>query len=184
MCIVDTGGSHFDLTSDYAAVPVEMKSVARLLSHDVLRECSFEEFLSRIPELREKVSDRAILRAFHFFCENERAIEQKKALIAGDFEAFKKLVLESGASSYQYLQNVFSVSNVGEQGVSLALAVSENILKGKGAWRVHGGGFAGTIQAFVPFELLDKYQQTIEALFGANHCYVLSIRAAGGIKVF
>ena len=183
LCIVDTGGSHFDLTSDYAAVPVEMKSVAKLLGHDVLRDCGFDTFMSRLPELREKVGDRAVLRAFHFFRENERAVLEKEALKADDFDAFKQLVLDSGFSSYQYLQNVFSVSNVSEQGVSLALAVSESVLKGKGAWRVHGGGFAGTIQAFVPFESLEEYKNTIEGVFGKNHCYVLSIRPAGGIQV-
>lgn len=183
LCIVDTGGNHADLTSDYAGAPTEMKQVANALGKDVLRECSFDDFIANLPQLRTKTGDRAVLRAMHFFAENERVTEQKDALKAGDFERFKQLSLDSGRSSFMYLQNVFSCSNPQEQGIALALAVSEQILKGRGTWRVHGGGFAGTMQAFVPFDLLDHYKSSVEAIFGKDRCYVLSIRQPGGVKV-
>jgi galactokinase len=183
LCIVDTGGSHADLTADYASAPVEMKAVASALGHTVLRECDETQLLNNISSLREKVGDRAILRAIHFFGDNERVVHQTEALKKGDFEEFKKLSIESGRSSFMYLQNVYSCQNPQEQGLSLALAVAEDILQGRGAWRVHGGGFAGTIQAFVPFDLLDRYRSTMESIFGANRCYVLNIRAVGGTKV-
>lgn len=184
LCIVDTGGNHADLTCDYAEVPLEMTAVARAMGHEVLRECDPSAFQAQIPQLRAKVGDRAVLRAIHFFAENERVQEQTTALRAGDFEAFKQMCLLSGQSSYMYLQNVYSSRAPKEQGISLALALSQKILQGRGAWRVHGGGFAGTMQAFVPYDLLAEYRSSMEVVFGAGHCYVLSIRQAGGIQVF
>ena len=183
LCIVDTGGNHADLTGDYAAIPVEMKSVARLLGAEVLRDADDGEFWNRLGELRQKVGDRAVLRAMHFFSDNRTAQEEAALLKAGDFDGFKEKIIASGRSSATRLQNVFACSNPSEQGLSLALAVSEKLLAGKGAWRVHGGGFAGTIQAFVPVEMLEEYRSAMEAVFGEGTCHVLSIRSAGGVQV-
>lgn len=183
LCIVDTGGNHSDLTDDYAAVRSEMESVAKALGKNVLREISYEDFFSAIPELKNKVNDRAILRAIHFYNENRRVDECVTYLENGDFEGFKRIILESGFSSYMLNQNVYTPKNPTEQKISLALAISEEILKGRGAWRVHGGGFAGTVQAFVPQDLLEKYKSTIEGVFGEGSCYVLIIRPVGGCQV-
>ncbi len=183
LCIVDTGGNHADLTGDYAAIPVEMKSVARLLGAEVLRDADEGEFWNRLGKLRQKVGDRAVLRAMHFFSDNRTAQEEAALLKAGDFDGFKEKIIASGRSSATRLQNVFACSNPSEQGLSLALAVSEKLLAGKGAWRVHGGGFAGTIQAFVPVEMLEEYRSAMEAVFGEGTCHVLSIRSAGGVQV-
>lgn len=184
LCIVDTGGNHADLTDDYASIRGEMERAAAVFGKSVLREVDEDEFMKNIPLVREKVNDRAVLRAIHFFAENKRAEAEVKALEGGDFEAFKSLVTESGRSSYMYNQNVFTSKDVEHQNVSLALAMCENILSGKGAWRVHGGGFAGTIQAFVPIDLLDLFCEKIEDVFGKGSCYVLSVRPFGGIKLF
>lgn len=183
LCIVDTGGNHADLTADYASAPTEMRAVAEALGKTVLRECSYDMLMSRIGELRAQVGDRALLRAIHFFGDNDRVARQAQALKEGDFAAFMQMAIESGRSSFMYLQNVYSCANPQEQGLSLALALSERLLQGRGAWRVHGGGFAGTIQAFVPDDLLEEYRSTIEAVFGQRHCYVLSIRQQGGTQV-
>ena len=183
LCVVDTGGNHADLTGDYAAAPVEMRAVAEALGGKVLRDVAPETFYAALPALRGKCTDRALLRAFHFYADNDRVPRQVAALRAGDFEEFKRLVIESGRSSYMYLQNVYTCKNPDEQGLSLALAMSEHLLAGRGAWRVHGGGFAGTIQAFVPEDLLDGYKAAMEAVFGANHCHVLSIRPVGGVDL-
>ena len=183
LCVVDTGGNHADLTGDYAAAPVEMRAVAAALGGKVLSDVAPETFYAALPALRGKCTDRALLRAFHFYADNDRVPRQVAALRAGDFEEFKRLVIESGRSSYMYLQNVYTCKNPDEQGLSLALAMSEHLLAGRGAWRVHGGGFAGTIQAFVPEDLLDGYKAAMEAVFGANHCHVLSIRPVGGVDL-
>ena len=183
LCIVDTKGSHADLTDEYGFIREEMESVAHHFGKSVLREVPETEFCSEIAELRKDVGDRAVLRAMHFYAENERVEKEVKALRAGDFEGFKAVVLESGASSYMYNQNVFSVKKIKEQPVSLALALSQKVLEGRGAWRVHGGGFAGTIQAFVPLDLLEEYKSTIEGVFGEGACYVLSIRPIGGAEI-
>lgn len=183
LCVVDTGGSHANLTDDYAAIPAEMKSVAKYFDKEVLREVDEEEFTYAISEMRGKISDRAILRAMHFFAENKRVTAQSSALKDGDFDTFLKILSESGRSSYMYNQNVFTCKAPAEQGVSLALAVTEKILGGKGAFRVHGGGFAGTMQAFVPLDILDDYKNGIEKVFGEESCKVLSIRNEGGIRV-
>ena len=183
LCIVDTKGSHSNLTDEYAAIRIEMENVAHQLGKTVLREVDEEEFEEKLPQLRNAVGDRAVLRAMHFFNDNRRVDREIEALKGGDFEAFKKNVLESGASSYMYNQNVFAPKQPDVQPVSVALAVSEEILRGKGAWRVHGGGFAGTIQAFVPNELLGEYKRKIEAVFGEGSCYVLSVRPVGGAEI-
>lgn len=180
LCIVNTGGNHADLTDDYASITRDCKAVSNFFGKEVLREVNEDDFYAEIPTLREKFGDRAVLRAIHIFDENKRALEQKEALKNNDFELFLKLINESGNSSYKYLQNVFSVSAVNEQGISLGLALSERILKGKGACRVHGGGFAGTIQCFVPNETLEEFKEKIEKVFGKGSCYVLNIRALGG----
>ena len=183
LCIIDTGGDHADLTDDYAAVRGEMEQAAEVFGKSVLRDVDEAEFMSNISLVREKVNDRAVLRAMHFYAENKRAEAEVKALESGDFDAFKELVTESGRSSYMYNQNVFTTKDVAHQGVSLALAMCEYLLKGKGAWRVHGGGFAGTVQAFVPVDMLDDFCEKIEAVFSKGSCHVLSIRPSGGIKL-
>lgn len=183
LCIVDTKGSHADLTGEYAAIPVEMKSVAEFFGKTVLRDVDEDEFMRQVKVLRGIVGDRAVLRAMHFFDDNRCAKDEAEALKAGDFELFKTLVLKSGRSSLMKLQNVFASSEPQEQGLTIALAISEKILDGAGAFRVHGGGFAGTIQAYVPDELLEKYRTAIEKVYGQGSCYVLSIRNAGGTKV-
>lgn len=183
LCIVDTGGCHADLTADYAGVPAEMKAVAAHFGKGILRDVDEDEFYMSIPKLRETVSDRAILRAIHFFNDNRRAVELKEKLKANDFDGFKQTILASGKSSLQCLQNVFAASNPGEQGLTLALTLTEKILGGKGAFRVHGGGFAGTIQAFVPNDILSTYKYEIEKVFGEGKCYVLSIRPVGGVEI-
>lgn len=183
LVITDTGGNHADLNDEYASLPVEMKSVAKELGAKVLREVTLEQIIDAIPELREKTGDRAILRAFHFQGDNARVVKQVEALEQNDFQAFLQMVIDSGFSSFMYNQNIFPVNNVKEQGVSLALALSEMILKGHGAWRVHGGGFAGTIQAFVPQNLLPKYISTLEHVFGEGSCKKLFIRNTGSSKI-
>ena len=183
LCIVDTGGDHSDLTDEYAAVRGEMEAVAGKFGKAVLRDVDRAEFEKNIPVIREAAGDRAVLRAMHFYNENERVAKQAEALNSGDFDAFKALVIESGASSYMYNQNVYTCAAPSNQPVSLALAICQDILKGSGAWRVHGGGFAGTIQAFVPMDLLDEFKTKICAVFGEKSCYVLNIRPEGGIKV-
>ena len=183
LCIIDTGGDHADLTDDYAAVRGEMEQAAEVFGKNVLRDVDETEFMRNISLVREKVNDRAVLRAMHFYAENKRAEAEVKALESGDFDAFKELVTESGRSSYMYNQNVFTTKDVAHQGVSLALAMCEYLLKGKGAWRVHGGGFAGTVQAFVPVDMLDDFCEKIEKVFSKGSCHVLSIRPFGGIKL-
>ena len=184
LCIVNTGGNHADLTDDYAAIPAEMKSVAAHFGKAVLRDVNEEEVIAAIPALREELGDRAILRALHFFEENRRVAAQKAALQQGDLEAFFENVLASGRSSFCYLQNVFTTKNTAEQGVSLALCTAERLLKGKlAAWRVHGGGFAGTIQAFVPTEAVEDFRRGMDAVLGDGKCMVLHIRPVGAVKI-
>ncbi len=183
LVITDTGGNHADLNDEYASLPTDMKAVAAELGAKVLREVSLEQVLDIAPKIREKVGDRAILRAIHFQGDNQRVVDQVAALERNDFKAFLGMVVDSGYSSYMYNQNIFPVNNIREQGVSLALALSELVLKGKGAWRVHGGGFAGTIQAFVPNNLLDQYVSTLEHVYGPGSCHKLFIRPQGAVKV-
>lgn len=180
LCIVNTGGNHADLTDDYAAITRDCKAVSQFFGKEFLRDVNEDDFYAQIAVVREKLGDRAVLRAIHIFDENKRALNQKEALKNNDFDLFLKLINESGNSSYKYLQNVYSVSSVNEQGISLGLALSERILNGKGACRVHGGGFAGTVQCFVPNEILDTFKHEIEKTFGKGSCYVLNIRSLGG----
>lgn len=179
LCIVDTRGNHSDLNEDYAAIQREMQEAARSMGKETLRECDEQEFLARLPELREKISGRAVMRALHFFGDNARVLEQTKALKSGDFARFKELVVDSGRSSFMYLQNCFSTEKPNEQNLPLALALSEKILVGRGAWRVHGGGFAGTMQAFVPDDKLEEYVGTMNRVFGVGASYCLSVRPVG-----
>ncbi len=182
LCIVDTRADHADLTDEYAAIRSEMEAVAGFFGKKCLRDTNEQDVLDSIGVLREKLGERPVLRALHFYEDNRRVEKEANALKKGDFEAFKSLVIASGNSSYMYNQNVYSVKS-SAQPVSLALAVSHRLLEGKGAWRVHGGGFAGTVQAFVPDGLLEKYKTTMEGIFGDGACYVLSIRPFGGTEV-
>lgn len=185
LVITDVGGGHDDPASqaEYASLPTEMKSVAVELGANVLREVTLEEIVKKIPEIREKTGDRAILRAYHFQGDNQRVTNQVTALENNDFQSFLKMVVESGYSSYMYNQNIFDVVHKDEQVVSLALALSEMVLKNSGAWRVHGGGFGGTIQAFVPQEKLDEYVRTLEHVYGKGTCHKLFVRAKGAVKL-
>lgn len=183
LCIVDTKGSHVDLTPEYAAIPAEMKSVAEFFGKEVLREVDEQEFKEKLSAVREKTGDRAVLRALHFFRDHACAGQEVKALEANDFELFKKLIKRSGASSYQYLQNVYANVDVASQGISVGLAMTEELLGYDAACRVHGGGFAGTIQVFVPNEQVEAYREGIEKVFGEGSCHVLKVRKYGGMKV-
>lgn len=183
LCITDTKGSHADLTDEYAAVPEEMKRVARCFGKEVLADVSFEELLANMTEIREKTSDRCVLRALHFLAENKRVEKEVAALKAGNIADFFATVKASGDSSYKFLQNVYSVKDVHHQNVSLALAVSETVLAENGVCRVHGGGFAGTIQAFVKNEAVKEYQGYMNQIYGAGSCSVFKIRNYGGLSV-
>ena len=183
LCIVDVHASHADLTDDYAAIPTEMKEVAHFFGKEFLREVSEEEFKAHIPELREKMSDRCVIRALHFFKEDARVEKAVSALKNNDFDTFKSVIKSSGDSSYKYLQNIYSNHDETNQAVSIALGLSEDILGNKGVCRVHGGGFAGTIQAFVENDFVPEYKKEIEKLFGEGSCHVLKVRKLGGCKV-
>nr|WP_321357323.1 galactokinase family protein [uncultured Draconibacterium sp.] len=185
LVITDVGGGHDDPASqaEYASLPTEMKSVAAELGAEVLREVTLEQIVEKIPEIREKTGDRAILRAYHFQGDNARVVKQVEALENNDFKAFLDMVVESGYSSYMYNQNIYDIVHKDEQVVSLGLALSEMVLKGSGAWRVHGGGFGGTIQAFVPQEKLDEYVTVLEHIYGKGTCHKLFIRSKGSIKL-
>ncbi len=183
LCIIDTRASHADLTDEYAAIPGEIKKVAEYFGKEVLSEIDEKDFFAAIPQLREKCGDRAVMRAVHFYQENARVPKQVEALEKGDFEAFLKLIKESGYSSYMYLQNVIPAGYKEHQDVALALAVCEYLLEGKGAYRVHGGGFAGTVQACVPFEILEKFREGIDGVLGEGACHVLDIRPQGGVEM-
>ena len=185
LCIVNTGGSHAGLNEDYASVPAEMKAVAAYLGKDVLRGLTEEDILRAVPMLRKRSGDRAILRAIHFVRENDRVEQALKALKNKDLQEFYKIILASGRSSYQYLQNVYTNHNPFEQGISLALCVADGFLSGKdGAFRVHGGGFAGTIQAFVRKEDLDGFVSKMNAVFGEGAAMPLNVRPLGAVKLF
>ena len=183
LCITDTKGSHADLTADYAAVPEEMKKVAAYFGKEVLLGVTVDDLMKNMGALREQVGDRGVLRAIHFICENERVRNEVKSLESNDINSFLKLVKESGNSSYKYLQNVYSNSDVQHQNVSLALSLSEYFLGDNGVCRVHGGGFAGTIQAFVNNDAVADYQEKMNQVFGDGACSVLKVRKYGGMKV-
>lgn len=182
LCIVDTKGSHANLTPEYAAIPPEMKAVAKYFGKEYLREVNEKEFFEKLADVRKKVGDRPIIRAIHFFNDHNRVTEEVNALNSGDFEEFKKLVNLSGNSSFKYLQNVYPASDITNQAVSIGLAVSEQVLSGKGASRVHGGGFAGTIQAFVPNDMVNEYKKSLDSVFGEGSCHILKVRKYGGMK--
>ena len=183
LCIIDSQASHADLTDEYAAIPGELKQICAYFGKEVLTQITEADFFAAIPALRKICPDRAVLRAIHFYQENARVPQQVEALRRGDFAAFLELVKQSGYSSYMYLQNVIPAGYVEHQDVAVSLALCEHYLRGKGAYRVHGGGFAGTVQAFVPFELLDSFRAGIDAVLGQGACHVLSIRPQGGVEM-
>ena len=183
LCITDTKSSHEDLTDDYVAIREEMEGVASFFGKKVLSQVDEAAFYESISEIREKLSDRAVMRAAHFFDETRRAKEEAEALKHGDFACFLKLVNESGYSSASLLQNLYSTKQPTSQALPLAIMISKRILGDKGAVRVHGGGFAGTIQAFVPNELVEAYANEIEKIFGKGACLKLTIRPVGGIEI-
>ena len=182
LCIIDSGADHADLTDEYAAVPGEMKAVAAYFGKEVLTQIDEAAFFAAIPEVRKACGDRAVMRAIHFYQENARVPQQVAALEKGDFDAFLGLVKQSGYASYMYLQNVIPAGYKQHQDVAVALALCEHYLCGRGAYRVHGGGFAGTVQAFVPMDLLDSFQAGIDAALGEGACHVLTIRPQGGVQ--
>ena len=183
LCIIDSRADHADLTDEYAAIPGELKEICDCLGKEVTTEIPEEEFYAAIPKLRETCGDRAVMRAMHEYNENRRVPEQVACLEKGDFQGFLSLIRESGFSSWMYLQNVIPAGYVRQQPVAVALGLCEHYLRGKGAYRVHGGGFAGTVQAFVPFELLDSFRAGIDAALGEGACHVLSIRPQGGVEM-
>ena len=184
LCIIDTRASHADLTDEYAAIPMEIKQVCAHFGCQVLTQIDEEAFYAAIPALRLECGDRAVLRCIHFYQDNARVPKQVAALENGDFDAFLKLVSESGRSSWMYLQNVIPAGYKEHQDVAVSLALCEHYLQGRGAYRVHGGGFAGTVQAFVPFDLLPEFRAGIDAALGQGACHVLSIRPQGGVEAF
>ncbi|MDR3643716.1 MAG: galactokinase family protein [Clostridia bacterium] len=184
MVVSDTGGSHADLNGDYTALEHEMKSVARALGGQVLRDFTLGDVMKNIPYIRGRLhNDRALLRAVHFYGDDQRVVDQVRALRGGDFNRFLELVTQSGESSWMLCQNCYSSKGTDEQGVSVALAVSESLLKGRGAWRVHGGGFAGTIESFVPEDMLDEYICRMEGIFGKGSCHRLVVRPSHSTKL-
>ncbi|MBD9127452.1 MAG: galactokinase [Faecalibacterium prausnitzii] len=180
LCILDSGADHADLTDEYAAIPAECRAVAAVCGGEVLRDVPFETFLAKLPECRRQCGDRAVLRAFHVYADNDRVAKQVAALHDGDFGTFLCLVNESGCSSWEYLQNVIPAGYKEHQEVGVTIAAAKHLLGDKGAVRVHGGGFAGTVQAFVPVEMLDEFKTGMEAILGEGRCHVLSIRPEGG----
>lgn len=185
LCITDVHASHADLTQDYADIPYELKEVDQFFNQEFLRDVNEDEFYARLVELRNTVkNDRALLRAMHVYEENKRVQKAVAALNGNDLAGFEEQILASGNSSFKYLQNIYSPADFKNQAVSLALFLSEKVLNGRGAHRVHGGGFAGTIQAFVPNDLVEAYRNEMDQVFGDGACYILQIRPFGGYKVF
>ncbi len=183
LCIVDSLASHADLTDEYAAIPNEIKAVASWFGKEVLTEIDQEDFYANLPALRKACGDRAVMRCHHFYQENIRVTKQVEALEGGNFPRFLELIKESGYSSYMYLQNVIPAGYKAHQDVAVALALCERYLQGRGAYRVHGGGFAGTVQAFVPLDLLEAFRAGIDGALGEGACHVLSIRPWGGVPM-
>lgn len=183
LCIIDSHASHADLTEEYASIPNEMTSVAKMLGHDTLSTLPEGEFMNALPAIREKLGDRAALRAMHFYADDKRAQAEAVALREGDFDRFLKLVRESGRSSAMYLQNIYPAGQTEDQSLMVALALAEKLLDGEGAVRVHGGGFGGCVQAYVPLDKLDGFKREIEKVLGAESCHVLGVRATGGEQV-
>ena len=183
LCIIDSGADHADLTEEYAAIPGEIKAVAAQFGQSVLSRVEEKEFFARIPELRKSYGDRAVMRCIHFYQENARVPKQVEALEKGDFEGFLELIRQSGRSSWMFLQYVIPAGDTRHQAVAVALALCEHYLQGRGAFRVHGGGFAGTVQAFVPLDMLDAFKEGIDGALGEGACHVLSVRRHGGVEV-
>ena len=181
LCIIDSGADHADLTDEYAAITLELKAVCTYFGKEVLTQIDEQAFYAAIPELRKQCGDRAVMRGIHFYQENARVPQQVAALREGNFDKFLMLVKQSGYSSYMYLQNVIPAGYKAHQDVAVALGLAEHYLQGRGAYRVHGGGFAGTIQAFVPFDILDSFVAGMDAALGQGACHVLSIRPQGGV---
>ena len=184
LVIVDSGADHADLTDEYAAITNELKSVCAYFGKDVLTQIDEAEFYQNLAELRKVCGDRAVLRSMHFYAENTRVVKQVEALRNGDFDAFLKLICESGHSSYMYLQNVIPSGYTAHQDVAVALGLCAHALNGRGAYRVHGGGFAGTVQAFVPYDLLEQFVKMLDGALGQGACHVLNIRPHGGVEAF
>ena len=182
LCIIDSRASHADLTDEYAAITIELKNICAHFGKEVLRQIDEKDFYAAIPALRKTCGDRAVMRAIHFYQENARVPQQVAALQAGDFDAFLAMEKQSGYSSYMYLQNVIPAGYVEHQDMAIALGLCEHYLAGKGAYRVHGGGFAGTVQAFVPYDILDAFRAGIDGVLGEGACHVLSIRPQGGVE--
>lgn len=183
LCITDTKGSHADLTPDYAAIRREMEAVAQFFGKKVLREVDEDQLIANIPAVRQKLGDRAVLRALHFFAECRRAEQLCQAVRENRIKDFLQMILEGGHSSFELNQNAYSLQNPRQQGVPLGLAISQHVLQGRGAWRLQGGGFAGTIQAFVPMNLVDRYKAAMDGAFGQGSCHVLRVRNYGAVAV-
>lgn len=183
LCILDSGAGHEDLTDEYSAITNELRAVCRVFGKEVLREVPEEAFLAELPKVRAAAGDRAVNRAFHVYAENRRALAEKEALRQGDFDKFLALVRESGRSSAMYLQNVIPTGSTAAQELMVTIALCERILEGRGAVRVHGGGFGGTAQAFVPLDMLDTFKKATEAALGKDCCHVVMIRPAGGVRL-
>lgn len=183
LCIIDSGADHANLTDEYASITYELKSLCTLLGKEALRQIPEAEFLEKLPYLRGKVSDRALLRAFHIYRENERVLALVKTLQSDDFDAFLRICKESGHSSWMYMQNIYPAGAISQQAVGFALALCDTLLQGRGAYRIHGGGFAGTIQAFVPTDMLDTFKTEMERNLGNGSCHILNIRPQGGIQL-
>ena len=183
LCIIDSRASHADLTNEYAAIPGELKAVCAHFGKEVLTQIEEKDFFAELPALRAECGDRAVLRAIHFYRENARVPQQVAALREGNFDKFLSLVKQSGHSSYMYLQNVIPAGYREHQDVAVSLALCEHYLNGRGAYRIHGGGFAGTVQAFVPFDILKEFKAGINAVLGEGACHVLSIRPQGGVEM-
>lgn len=183
LCIIDSRASHADLTDEYAAIPLECKSIAAHFGQEVLRDVPEADFFAHIPLLREKCGDRAVLRAIHFYQENRRVPQAAEALKRGDFDRFLAVLRASGRSSFMYLQNVSPAGTIADQAMAVTLALCEHYLEGRGAFRVHGGGFAGTAQAFVPLDRLDAFRAGIDGTLGDGACHILSIRPQGGVEL-
>ncbi len=184
LCVIDSGASHADLTPAYASIPEEMALISGYFGHEYLREVDETAVIESLPGLREKFGDRPVLRALHFFADNKRAADEASALSRGDFTAFLSLVNESGRSSYMYLQNVIADSGAKEQSLAVTLALCDEFLGGRGAFRMQGGGFAGTVEAFVPEDMLTGFKAKIEAALGGGSCHVLSVRPLGALRLF
>ncbi|MDO5563787.1 MAG: galactokinase family protein [Eubacteriales bacterium] len=183
MCIINSGSNHANLTNHYSSIPLEMESIAKAFKKEVLSEVSEEDFYKNINSLRVACGDRAILRAIHYYDDNKKVDEEASSLEKRDFNTFLKLIKESGESSFMHLQNVSSYDDPREQSVAIALALTKKILNGKGSVRVHGGGFAGTIQAFMPLEISKKFKKGIEKYLGPNSCHIMNIRDMGAVEV-